>query len=336
MSEIIVATWGIGKSYRNRIKHNIRKAINTGYDKVLPYIILTDNVSDFDDIRSETNLIIDVIDIFKEREKYSTWSKDIEFIPTDIEETDFAKSYRNENYTKEKIFSYGLNRFSLPRIAELGYSKFLLCDSDTDIRYDRIVNNECTEEEFWLEYDTPINSMKGCDLEHFHLQREGNWNKHNVMMANILRYHLHTKYRKFKQPDYLGLEYYQTEGPFRYYNLDSTQKVIDVFNLWDESLRFLLSERTTRMQLCPGRYMYIDNVPFSITNELLEIQILNFDKFWHTVNIYIADRYYFPKGHQHMVNGKMLSFQPANSREEFYKINEELIDYFKSTNQWID
>jgi len=339
MKDIIVATWGIGEAYRNRIKHNIRKAISTGYENILPYIILTDKPSEFQDLLNETDLILKILDINEEREKYSPWSKELEHIPPDNEDKEYGKKYREENYKNGKIFSYALNRFSLPTISEMGYKKFILCDSDTDIRYDRIVNSECTEKEFWNEYNTPINTMKGCDLEVFHMNREcdgGYWIRANVVMANLLRFYLQKKYTHLNKPHYLSQEYTQTEGPFRYYKLDSPQKVRDVFNLWDDSMKYLLSEKVTREQLCPGRYMYIDNVPFSITNELLGIKNLDFGKFWHTVNIYLADRYFFPKGHGHNVNGRSLSLQPADTKEEFYKINEELINYFKSRGQWID
>jgi len=336
MKDIITATWGVGKSYRDRIKHNITKAVNTGYDNIIPYIILTDKPEDFYEIQDKTGKIEIILNIHEEIDKYSPWSKDLEHIAKNVNEEEYGKKYREINYTEDKVFSYGLNRFSLPEISKMGYNKFLLCDSDTDIRYDKIVNKQTTEEMFWKEYDTPTNSMKGCDYEEFNMSRDGNWNKANVVMACLLRYHLHTKYPQHIKPSILKLDYTQTEGPFRYYNLENSDKVMDVFTLWDESMRFLLSEPQTRAQLCPGRYMYIDNVPFSITNELLGIQFLNFDKFWHKVNIYLADRYFFPKGHSHTVNGRSLSLQPANNKEEFYKKNEELINHFKLNGQWID
>ena len=74
MNDIVVSTWGIGKVYRDRIKHNIRKANSFGYDKVLPYIILTDNPSYFDDLRNEyPDKILKVLNLMVERETHCSW-----------------------------------------------------------------------------------------------------------------------------------------------------------------------------------------------------------------------------------------------------------------------
>jgi len=341
MNDIIVATWGIGKTYRDRVKHNIRKAISTGYDKVLPYVILTDDPDYFQDLVNETDLVKKVININDERRKYSPWSFDLEYIPDEGEDGKYGNDYRNNNYRNDKIFSYGLNRFSLPTISDMGYKKFIMCDSDTDIRYDKIVNNQCTEEDFWKEYDTPVSSMKGCDLELFHMNRDcpehsNGWARGNIVMANILRYHFQKKYPHLKKVHFLSQEYTQTEGPFRYYNLDSSQKVMEVFKLWNEGTEMMLSDDRTRWQLKPGGYMFIDNVLFTVASEMLDIKIMNFDKFWHTVNIYIADRHFYPKGNGYMVDDKILSFMPADTKEEFYQVNHVLINHLIDKGEWID
>ena len=164
MNKPIVATWGTGPTYRNRIKHNIQKAIDTGYDNIMNYIILTDYPEEFDDFRKSNNKIIDILDIHKIRKNHP-WSEKHEYIPLGKDEKSYGEDYWNSKHKKNKNFSYGLNRFSLPAIAELGFNKFLMCDCDVDIRYDKIIKNECSEEDFWKEFDTPVNSMKGCDLE---------------------------------------------------------------------------------------------------------------------------------------------------------------------------
>lgn len=334
--EIIVTTWGIGKSYRERVKYNIRKAVNTGYDKILPYIILTDNPKDFIELQRETNKIVDIIDINNERKKYSEWSFDVEYIPNTDNDVEYSKLYREKNNNEGKKFSYALNRFSLPTISNLGFSKFLMCDSDTDIRYDKIINGETTENNFWEQFNTPINTMKGCDLELFEMSKDSDWTKRNVILSNFLKYYLFNNHPNLKKPNFLNLNYSQTEGPFRYYNLDSNKKVKEVFDLWDSSMKFLLSNQDFRNQISPGVYMYIDNIAFSITNEMLDIDILEFNDFWHTVNVYKSDRYFFPIGSVEIVDGESLSLQPANTKEEFYEINKKLINYYKSKKQWTE
>ena len=52
---IIVATWGCGPTYRDRVKQNILKAKNTNYDKIIPYLILTDYVDDFLEFKNDEN-----------------------------------------------------------------------------------------------------------------------------------------------------------------------------------------------------------------------------------------------------------------------------------------
>lgn len=339
---IIVTTWGCGPTYRNRVKHNILKAKNTGYDKILPYLILTDYVDDFLEFKNDEKIVVDVLDINKERDVHSEWSYEFEHIPNYLTEIEYGVNYR-ENTHSGKRFSYALNRFSLPTISKMGFSKFLMCDCDTDIRYDKIVNGETTEELFWNEYDTPVNTMKGCDLERFDPSRYPNfvgWGPQNIIMANHMRYYLKNKYPKVISDDlgfnWLRDEYTQTEGPFRYYNLDSSEKTMSVFKIWDELMRFGLSDKLFRLQLCPGSYMYIDNAPVSITNEFLNITPLNFDKFWHTVNIYKADRFYFPQGYHENVNGENLSLQISNTKEEFFEKNKKLIDFWVSRQQFLD
>jgi hypothetical protein len=338
---IIVATWGCGPTYRDRVKQNILKAKNTNYDKIIPYLILTDYVDDFLEFKNDEKLVVDVIDINKERSKYSEWSYNLEYIPNYLTEKEYGIDYREKTNVGKK-FSYALNRFSLPTISKMGFNKFLMCDCDTDIRYDKIVNGETTEELFWEEYNTPLNTMKGCDLENFNFSRWPNfegWGSNNIILANHMRYYLKNKYPEDvrNNPNFiwLGNQFWQTEGPFRFYNLESSKKVMDVFNIWDELMKFGLSDEMFRRHLSPGQYMYIDNVPVTVTNEFLNINPLNFDKFWHTVNIYNADRFFFPQGHVENVNGEILSFQIGETKEEFFLRNKKLIDFRISQNNFM-
>lgn len=341
MKDIIVSTWGIGVSYRKRVIHNIEKAINTGYDKVLPYIILTDKPEEFDGLRKKyPDKIIDVVDIKVMREKYSPWSKEFEYISKEDTEEGYGNDYRESNYHKGKYFSYGLHRFVLPRICELGYNKFLFCDSDTDIRYDKIVNKEISEEDFWKEFDTPVNTMKGCDFEIMSLSH-GVWNQQTVIFGNILRYVLSIKFPQFNHPN-LGIlktTHTQTEGPFRFYHLKNSKMIKDYFDLWNEATHITMNSPQLKQHINPGMYMYIDNVLVTAANEMLEIKSMGFARSEsvnkiHKVNIYKEDRYFFPTGITHTVEGEHLSLQPADTIEEFNKINKKLIDFLKSRNDW--
>ena len=66
----IISIWGLGPTYRDRVKHNIQKAIDIGYDNIMDYIILTDVPEDFFELRDATKKIIDIVNIHDVREIY--------------------------------------------------------------------------------------------------------------------------------------------------------------------------------------------------------------------------------------------------------------------------
>ena len=65
------------------------------------------------------------------------------------------------------------------------------------------------------------------------------------------------------------------------------------------------------------------------------MKVLNFDKFWHTVNIYFQDRFFFPSG---WVLGDGKALKRASTLKEFYEINREHIEYRKANEKsmWPD
>lgn len=342
MNKPIVATWGTGPTYRNRIKHNIQKAIDTGYDNVMDYIILTDYPEEFDEFRKTNNKIIDILNIHDIRKNHP-WSEKHEYIALGKDEKSYGEDYWNSKHIKGKEFSYALNRFSLPRISELGFSKFIMCDCDVDIRYDRIIKKECSEEDFWKQYDTPINTMKGCDLEVHDLNNlrlpfdsEIGFNQYLnsiIQLGSIIRYQLGKKYPQ----EYSAAagpfhsKIIQTEGPFRYYNLESSDYVKKYFDIWEEAMLICYEDYILRSRISGGTYMTIDNIPVAIANEFLRITPMNFDKFWHTVHIYVQDRHFFPPG---AVLGDGKSLMPAFTLEDFYNINKEHIQFRKNMMIW--
>jgi len=329
-NDIIVCTWGIGPSYRKRVIDHINKAINSGYDKIFPYLILTDKPDDFCKIQEETGLIKKIVNIHTEREKHSKWSKEHEFIPVSLTEEGYGLEFRNKNLNERKVFSYGVHRFYYPAVSELGYSKFLHCDSDFNIRYDKITKGECSEEEFMLQFNTPVNTMKGCNLETFLINKDrcDIWNNSNIILACFLRYFLKNEFNKsnFK---YLTSTYTQTEGPFRYYNFSSSKDILEYFKIVDKGLEIALKDRIFESQLLPNGYCYIDNVVTSIANEMMGIEPIEFSTDWYTPNVYYEDRYFFPVGHQSNVDGQDLSLRFTSNISEFMKENSTLLKFLK-------
>lgn len=341
MNDIIVSTYGIGPMYRKRIIHNITKALDTGYDNIMPYIILTDKPDDFNELRDKTNKIIDVLNIHELRDKYAPWSIEYEYISRELEEEAYAIDYRKNSLQLGNHFSNAVHRFSLPRIHELKYKKLLWCECDTDIRYDKIVSGEITEEKFWSVCDIPVNSVRGCDLQTWsHPHDRHSWDNENIIMGNILRFVMcqrHPEYLNTHQPEgpyFLRQSHTQTEG-IRYYHLQNHEMVLTYFNLWDEVMKLCMTtkEFATHLKI-GGGYIYIDNTPITVVNDLLGIAKLELPKWWHQVNIYFADRHSIPRGVHWNVNGKSMGLQPANTVAKFHEINAELIEYLKSIGQW--
>jgi hypothetical protein len=330
----VVVTWGLGPSYRDRVKQNFLESISMGYSDTMDYIILTDLPSDFDELRSSTNKIIDVINIHEVRKDYP-WSIDIEYIPTNQET--YGKDYRDNLYN-ENFFSYSLNRFSLPRIAELGYTKFIMHDPDANLKYDKIVSGEISEEEFWSEFDTPINSMKACHREELNIEFEkfqhanamGSASLSGLQLASIMMDRLNHKYDTHqKNPILVNLPI--TEGPFRYYNFESAEKVKGYFDIWNECCKISYSNHIFRGCCGCGGYMLCDYIPVGTANRYCNIQVLDFSKKYYDIKIYFTDRYFLPRS-INFSDGSGLT--PANTIEEFYEVNKDKIEILKSENRW--
>lgn len=333
MEKPVVAIWGLGDSYRDRIKFNIETAIKTGYDNIMDYVILTDLPGDFDEFRLKNKKIIDVVNIHEIREKYPN-TKELEYIPNDQE--NYGGEYR-ESWSQEKHFSYSLNRFSLPRISELGYKKIVMHDPDADIRYDKIVNKQITEEKFWEQFNTPINSMKGCHKECVSIIGEkytptcaiGSQSSVALQVASILTDRLNKKYNTNKNPVVHYLEI--TEGPFRYYNFVSPEKVKEYFEVWNDAIEFSLSDYFMRKSSACGGYMTCDYIPVGTANRYCDVKVLHFDQDYFTVNIYWTDRYFMPKA-VNLPNNLYLI--PGKSVEDFLEKNQLAIEELKKQGRW--
>ena len=260
-------------------------------------------------------------------------------IPKGFDEKTYGEDYWNSKHQEGKEFSYSLNRFSLPKISELGFNKFIMCDCDTDVRYDKIIKKECSEEEFWKEFDTPTNSMKGCDLENICKEAGYDFDAMSIefQLAAIIRYQLGKKFNEEYQE--LGgpfkLNLIRTEGPFRYYNFENSDLIKKYFEIWEEAILICYKEKTMRTTISGGSYMTTDTTPVAIVNEFMKMKVLNFDKFWHTVNIYFQDRFFFPSG---WVLGDGKALKRASTLKEFYEINREHIEYRKANEKsmWTD
>lgn len=337
MKKPVICTWALGPSYRNRLNQNVNDAINSGYSDICEYIILTDKPSDFDEIRLKTSKIIDVINIHEVRKDYP-WSIKVEPVPEDPD--NYGKIWR-ENYDKGLYMHYSTHRFSFPRISELGYTKFFFCDPDVWLRYDKIVNGIVKEEDFWGELDTPTHSMKGGDAEiveikiadsSFHYSPcAGYVNYAALQAASIGIDRLNNKYGTDVQPFVNQLAI--TEGPTRLYHFNTPEDVKKYFEIWNDVVHMWMVNTSTsikeQVHACGG-YVWCDYITVATVNRYLGINVKGFSKppASHEVRIYWEDRYFMPKP----INFKHHNgFQGADTIEEWFQINKEIIDDLEST-----
>ena len=347
MNKPIVSIWGFGPSYRNRVKLNILDAISMGYDNMMDYVILTDYPEDFYEFAEQTGKIKAIINIHEARKDYE-WSKELEFIPPSA--TD-PKAYGDEYkaaLSNRKFFSYSVHRFSFPTIAELGYNKVVFMDGDVKLRYDKIINGEMTEEEFWNEFDTPLDSMKGCVYEFVGIKHDvfdqhggtfgfkwsmamGTGQSFGALQAcSLVLNELYKKYQIFKDPVITKLEL--TEGPFRYYNFSSPEKLKHYFETWNECIKMFYSDPILQNYQQCGGYMLCDYMPVATVNKFHEMQVMNFPNNVYVRQIHYTDRYFLPLTGG--APGLGTHFTPGDSEEDFLEKNKELKIIMDERNAW--
>lgn len=333
--KVIVLIWAIGPSYRNRLKSRLQYTFDIGYPHILPYIILTDVPGDFYELRDKTDKIIEILDIHEEREKYSPWSKNIEYLCQErYDEVKYSEEFVHARRCLGKNFSYATHRFAFPRISELGYNRLLHSDHDVDIRYDKIVNGEITEEKFWEQFNTPVNSMKGLDYQTFYLDNQGMWyGNASIIVGNVLRYVMQQRHPEFNHLHCLHHEHTQTECGFRYYHFADASLVKKYFDLWDEIAYMMLHSPSLKQSIGAGGYVDIDNVMHTVLCDLLKMSIISFEREYYRVNFFNSDRYFWPRALGAFINGVEVALEPAKSLEEFMEKNKEVIKILRERGQ---
>jgi hypothetical protein len=329
--DLIAVSWGIGPSYRKRLKKTIETDIATGYDKTLDYIILTDVPEDFYELRDRTKKIIDIVDIHKEREAYP-WSIECEYIPTNQET--YGDDYRDNVVKFNKNFTHALERFSIPRVLELGYKKFVMFDPDTLIKYEKIVNGEISEEDFWKKFDCPINTMKGPWKEVIEITENkpfvnsraiGESSLKIFQFLSLIIVELNKKYNKNLHP--LQTKFELTESCLKVFHFESIEFGKQWFEVLNDVAKmcYCTDSYDFRYMSGCGGHMLADFIPYHTANMYMGVEILDFypDIWW--THIFGDDRYFLPKDNRLKI---------ASNQEEFYEINKDTIEKLKNNHQW--
>lgn len=332
----IIATWGIGPSYRKRVKQHIIDSVESGYDNIMEYSILTDYPEDFDDISKETGKIKFLTNIHEVRKNFQ-WSIDREHIPNFLDYENYGKQYV-ENNRNNKHFSYGLHRYALPDLAAKGYTKILFIDPDMKINYEKI-NVEFSEEEFWSEFNTPINSVKGCVAETIAIKDYSTLQVSRCMGHNISIYALQICTAVLLQLDKIFNEnkfrvltsFDLTEGPFRFYNFRTSDDVTKYFQYWEESQKIIMTNDELIKYLSCGGYMYCDYLPVACANISLGLSIENFSNIIYDIAVHYEDRYFLPRNTDATLG---LPINPAENLDEFLSINKETLETCTKAGAW--
>lgn len=335
MKDIIVGTWGIGPSNRRRVKLHIEEAIKSGYDNILPYIILTDQPEDFYELQDKTKKIVDIVNIHEIREKYSPWSIEYEYISKEQTEEKYAEDYIKHR-DEGKRFSYGLHRFYLPRISELRYRKFLHCDADYWIRYDKITNGTIKENEFWDEFHTHPNTMKGSGYTIYN--PDGLWTQAMISFQNIFRFEMMRRHPEFRDKlHYVFHQFILTEGPFRYYHFRISEDIFKYFLYWDEITEINLRDNELASHSSGASNMFLDYAIWMVVNEMLRIKTIDFPFGVYNLRTFWSDRYFDPTALQYtMEDGTTIHVKSGKTKKEFMEINKELIEKLMSSGKFFD
>lgn len=332
----IIATWGIGPSARRRVKSHILQSINSGYEHIMDYAILTDVPEDFEEIAKETGKIKLITNIHEVRKNYD-WSIEKEPISYSTDYESYAQDWL-EYFKQGKQFSYALHRYQLPDLAKNGYKRILFIDADMKINYEKI-GVTFSEEFFWKEFDTPVNQLKGCIAEKLGIfnNTEFKWSncigqsisKEALQGVSIFLYLLEEKFKKNRF--FIPVNFSLTEGPFRYYNFESTEKVNEYFEFWEEAQRLSLSNPRLRETLGFGGYILCDYSTVSAANIYSQLSIENFNNLIYDIELHYEDRYFLPRPFTASMG---LPLKAAKNIDEFFEINKESYEIAKQHNVW--
>jgi hypothetical protein len=338
VNDVVLATWGIGPSFRHRVIENIKAHQQMTSDKKMKYVIMTDLVSDFDEIRNTTDLILEVVDIFELIEKWNITLVN-EFIPQSRVEPEYAIEFQS----KVGHFSYNAKRFILLRLYELNITRFMMIDPDVYLKY--------PTQESLLNYltvlDIPTQSLAGIHNETVKItsqvDSQGNaggfinatrcYGQETIRFVHHVQYLLYrigvefqkryNKYHNYSPRNFTQFEF--NEGPFRYYNFESSEHLLDYFYAWNLAREIIASDSSTFSLLAGPGYMHSDFASVVLANTFLNINVIEFPRHLIDVHVFNEDRYFCPRA---------AGLQKTTTMKEFYKINQDLINDLKQKNSW--
>lgn len=287
--DVVFATWAIGHSYRRRVKEFIKYNSKTKSCHAAKYLIFTDNVSAFDEIRNGSDNIIDVVNIFDFIESHQIELARNEYIPRCESEEEFSKDW----IKNKTLFSYPAKRFLFLKLYELGITKFFYIDADV------LVNRQLTNEELYDRFNTEPNSVVLLGMHpvsvlwDWHVPADVNpWFKvqappmmrenQTIDVYRIL-YLILYEVKKIVKEKYnhdvhlLDYTHYQTvylaEGIFRYYHFADKEELLKYYHVFDEAMKFVYEEPLIRNAMEGPGWMLPDFIPHMVANILCNLKL---------------------------------------------------------------
>ena len=349
--KIVIATWGMGPTYRDRIKYNIQEAYESGYGKLMKFAILTDYTEDFINLEPHIqDLIIGVYDI-NEIRKNDEFSFEFEPIPKNvIDDEQYANEWRYFCDNENKLMSYALKRYLLKAIADTtDYVKVFMIDSDVELPYKRLVSGQLSEQEFWEQFNTPENTIRGCGYEELKIVSMESENRLEFIYGRSVGSHDSVRalqastvvaYNYFKQgnrlQDFRIIEKLSIlEGPVRFFNFSNKEKMLSFFDTFNQVTKLFLQDKQLYSCNVCGGYILCDYLTLALAMLLENVKSFHFSGKMFQYRVFHEDRFFGPSWYEnHDCNGKKLHLLQARSKKEFLEINEELISCMKKINQW--
>lgn len=307
--DLIVSYWAIGPSYRRELKENLRQQpLNQEWFNI---IILTDYTADFAEFEGNKNIKA-ILDLAEQRKAYE-WSFETEPLPQATADEEVYSTEFNELRKFNRNFSYSLHRFSLPWVANNGFSKCILLDADV---YFRVPEDVTKTEEFMdgfikvnfdnIPSESKVKLLPGRIIE----KTFGTLEEFFGTLSELVQERFPDTYTP---TEFTDLEI--GDGPIKLYKFDTPEQLQQYFNVWNFVTEQVMGQhrRFLSENAMVGPYVINDEVTVALINKFTNVHAIygavHGMKILH--NVY-KTRYFA------LLHGP---YTAARSLEEFLEIN---------------
>lgn len=284
---IVIATWGIGPSYKKCVCEYVEEMISNNILYDLHIVIMTDDVNyvthrlPYDEVKR----VVNVHDLRSQYQQNTT-----EFIPNTLDASEYRMQMENNMNQYNQTFSYNIKRFLFPVLAEMGYNKFFIADPDHIIIFtDKLLEAVNIEE----------NCISGI-LHHeikIDVSTPPPWAFVSSGALGYESYMVFADYRWFLQLvlNKLGMDKYApsahngidlSEGPLRLFHFRNIDDVLLYFTYWNTIVEIAYSSRELQYFVKSIGELMSDFMPVSMAAKLMNMKFINFDRSLYDPRVY--------------------------------------------------